>query len=150
MQKEERKIDPSDTGHWILPSNVEEFGDNSKDYFGFVYKITLPNGLWYIGSKQFLSKRKLKGLKGSTRARRTVVESDWREYTSSSNMINDIISKEGKGNMKFEIITLVRGGKFELKYCEMKHQVLENCLFEENCMNQIVNVRLGKKKTFNF
>jgi hypothetical protein len=65
-------------------------------------------------------------------------------------MINDIISKEGKGNMKFEIITLVRGGKFELKYCEMKHQVLENCLFEENCMNQIVNVRLGKKKTFNF
>jgi hypothetical protein len=150
MQKEERKIDPSDTGHWILPSNVEEFGDNSKDYFGFVYKITLPNGLWYIGSKQFLSKRKLKGLKNSTRARRTVVESDWREYTSSSNMINDIISKEGKGNIKFEIITLVRGGKFELKYCEMKHQVLENCLFEENCMNQIVNVRLGKKKTFNF
>ena len=150
MEKEERKIDLNDTGHWVIPKNVEEFGEKTKEYFGFVYRITLPNGFWYLGSKQFESKRKLKPLKGYTRARRTVVESDWREYTSSSNLINDLIAKNGKENMKFEILTLVRGGKFELKYCEMRHQVLENCLFEENSLNGIINVRLGKKKKFNF
>ena len=150
MEKEKRKIDLSDTGHWVLKENTEEFGEKTKDYFGFVYKITLSNGFWYIGSKQFESKRKLKPLKGYTRARRTVVESDWREYTSSSNLINDLITKNGKENMKFEILTLVRGGKFELKYCEMRYQVLENCLFEENSLNGIINVRLGKKKNFNF
>jgi len=28
----------------------------------------------------------------------------------------------------------------------MKHQVTKNCLFEEKCLNGIINVRLGKNK----
>ena len=125
--------DQEDLGHWVRVENIETFGDESKEYFGFVYKITLPSGYWYIGSKQLQSKRKLKPLKGNVNARRKVVESDWKDYTSSSNLINDYISK-------------TRGGKFELKYCEMKHQVLNNCLFDEKCLNGIINVRLGKNK----
>lgn len=133
-------------GHWVKHKNLEEFGDPVKEYFGFVYKITLPSGYWYIGSKQFNSKKKLKPLKGRVNARRKIVESDWKEYTSSSNIINDYISKKGKEKIIFEIICLTRGGKFELKYCEMKHQVLKDCLFDEKCLNGIVNVRLGKNK----
>jgi hypothetical protein len=114
-----------------------------------VYRIELPNGLWYIGSKQMFSKRRVKK-KHEKRAKITFVESDWREYTSSSNIINDYIAKNGKNEIKFEILNLTRGGKFELKYCEMRHQVMQNCLFEEKSLNQIVNVRLGKKKTFTF
>lgn len=133
-------------GHWIKSKDLEEFGDCDKEYFGFVYKITLPSGYWYIGSKQFNSKKKLKPLKGRVNARRKVVESDWRDYTSSSNIINEYISKKGKNEIVFEIISLTRGGKFELKYCEMKYQVLENCLFDEKCLNGIINVRLGKNK----
>jgi hypothetical protein len=133
-------------GHWVKHKNLEEFGDCDKEYFGFVYKITLPSGYWYIGSKQFNSKKKLKPLKGRVNARRKIVESDWKEYTSSSNIINDYISKKGKEKIIFEIICLTRGGKFELKYCEMKHQVLKDCLFDEKCLNGIVNVRLGKNK----
>lgn len=139
-------MDLTDLGHWVMSKCVEEFGDNAKDLFGMVYKITLPNGYWYIGSKQFQSKKKLKPLKGNVNARRKVVESDWKTYTSSSNIINEFISKRGKNGILFEIITLIKGGKFELKYCEMKHQVLENCLFDEKCLNGIINVRLGKNK----
>jgi len=139
-------MDLSDLGHWLMSKNIEKFGDESKDLFGMVYKITLPNGYWYIGSKQFQSKKKLKPLKGNVNARRKIVESDWRSYTSSSNIINEFISKCGKNGILFEIITLINGGKFELKYCEMKHQVLGNCLFDEKCLNGIINVRLGKNK----
>lgn len=139
-------MDLSDLGHWRKANNIEEFGKSDGDFFGMVYKITLPNGFWYIGSKQFQSKKKLKPLKGNVNARRRIVESDWKTYTSSSNLINDYISKCGKDHILFEIITLIKGGKFELKYCEMKHQVLENCLFDEKCLNGIINVRLGKNK----
>jgi len=142
-------VDFSDFGHWVCPEDVEVFGDSNKEYFGMVYRIELPNGLWYIGSKQMFSKRRVKK-KHEKRAKITFVESDWREYTSSSNVINDYIAKNGKNEIKFEILNLTRGGKFELKYCEMRHQVMQNCLFEEKSLNQIVNVRLGKKKTFTF
>jgi len=135
-----------DIGHWKKESHLIAFGDIKKGLFGFVYKITLPNGMWYIGSKQFNSKRKLKPLKGRVNSRRSVVESDWRTYTSSSNQINEYIEKNSKENIKFEIIELVYGGKFELKYSEMKHQVLKNCLFDETCLNGIINVRLGRPK----
>ena len=148
MPKSEN-VDFSDFGHWVCPEDVEVFGDSNKEYFGMVYRIELPNGLWYIGSKQMFSKRRVKK-KHEERAKITFVESDWREYTSSSNIINDYIAKNGKNEIKFEILNLTRGGKFELKYCEMKHQVMQNCLFEEKSLNQIVNVRLGKKKTFTF
>lgn len=139
-----------DLGHWKKSDNISEFGDAEKELFGFVYLITLPNGYWYIGSKQLQSKKKRKPLKGKTRCRRSLVESDWKCYTSSSNLINDYISKNGKKEIIFEILTFVKGGKFELKYCEMKHQVEKNCLFDVKCMNGIINVRLGKKKVFNF
>jgi hypothetical protein len=137
-----------DIGHWKKELSYRTFGDIQKILFGFVYKITLPNGLWYIGSKQFYSKKKLKPLKGKTRARRTVAESDWKTYISSSNLINEYIEKNGKEGISFEILELVYGGKFELKYCEMQYQVLKNCLFEDTCLNGIINVRLGKKKNF--
>ena len=107
--------------------------------------IVGPNGTGKTTLLKVIEK-KLKPLKGNVNARRKVVESDWKDYTSSSNLINDYISKKSKIGMLFEIITLTKGGKFELKYCEMKHQVLNNCLFDEKCLNGIINVRLGKNK----
>ena len=39
-------MDLSDLGHWKKANNIEEFGKFDGDYFGMVYKITLPNGFW--------------------------------------------------------------------------------------------------------
>jgi hypothetical protein len=147
---EKKEIDLKNSGHWIISDSIDFFGDVNENLFGFVYQITLPDGSWYIGSKQFNSKKKLKPLKGRTNARRRIVESDWKDYASSSNYIKDYISKNGKENITFKIITIVRGGKFELKYCEMKHQVENNCLFDNKSINGIINVRLSKKKNFTY
>ena len=134
--------------------NEKEITDASQfpcGAFGFVYKIVhRPSGKQYIGRKQILSNRTLPPLKGAKRKRKVQKESDWKTYTSSSNMINDYISKNGKDGILFEILYLVKGGKFELKYCEMKEQVLKNCLFDDKSMNGIINVRLGKKKNIVF
>jgi len=51
------------------------------DYIGFVYCITdLSTSKKYIGKKNFKSTRKLKPLKGKTRKRTVVKESDWKSY----------------------------------------------------------------------
>jgi hypothetical protein len=146
MLEEENEKKENNYGHWDCSDNAETFGEDTKPLFGFIYKITLPDKSWYIGSKQFNSKKRLKPLKGRVNGRRKITESDWKEYTSSSTYINNFIQKNGKNGIIFKIITLVRGGKFELKYCEIKHQIEQNCLFDENCLNGIVNVRLSKKK----
>ena len=138
----------SDLGHWKKSSSCNTFGDVNLELFGFVYKITLPNNTWYIGSKQFYSKKKKKPLKGRVNSRRSLVESDWKVYVSSSNFIKDYVQKNGSENIKFEILLLVHGGKFELKYSEMKLQVMENCLFDKNSLNGIINVRLGRPKKY--
>jgi len=91
-------FEEKDLGHWIKSNEIDFFGDENKEYFGFVYRIILPNGFWYIGSKQFVSNKKLKPLKGRTNARRKIVESDWKSYTSSSNVLNEYISKKGLRN----------------------------------------------------
>jgi len=56
----------------------EEFtSEMIEDYVGFVYLITdLTNGKKYVGKKLFVSKRKLPPLKGKTRKRTVIKESD--------------------------------------------------------------------------
>lgn len=51
---------------------------------GFVYRVThRSSGRYYIGKKQAVTMAKLKPLKGKTRNRRKLRETDWRKYTMS-------------------------------------------------------------------
>lgn len=88
-------------GHWKYEG--EEFDPD--DYFGFLYLIDvrLPDGSLtrYIGKKQFHTYVKRKRHK----------ESKWRDYTSSSKHLNELLRSEG-AEATFEIIQLfeTRGG----------------------------------------
>ena len=66
--------------------NGEEFTREMIDkYVGFVYIITdLSNSKKYVGKKLFQSKRRLAPLKGKTRKRTKITESDWMDYYGSS------------------------------------------------------------------
>lgn len=66
--------------------NEKEFtSEMIEDYIGFVYLITdLSNNKKYIGKKTLQSKRKLPPLKGKTRRRTKIVESNWQDYFGSS------------------------------------------------------------------
>lgn len=129
-----------DLGHWtaniIIPENP----------YGFVYIITnLINNKKYIGKKQCLTKRKKPPLKGKKRKRTSIVETDWKEYTSSSAELNNDITNYGKQNFKFEIIRFCFS-KSELAYYEAKEQFDREVLLKEDYYNGIINLRIGKIK----
>ena len=87
-----------DLGHRItkLTINVNELP------YGFIYVITnTVNGKRYIGKKQMKSVKKLKPLKGKKNKRHFDIETDWKEYMSSSNDLNLDITRFGKDKFTF-------------------------------------------------
>lgn len=111
---------------WLY--NGEEYkGEDIADWTGFVYLITnLATGKKYIGKKLlwFAKQRIIKGKK-----KRTKVESDWRDYWSSSEEVKKDVETFGEGNFKREILHFCKN-KGTTSYLEAKEQfvneVLEN------------------------
>ncbi len=128
-------------GHWKLRNVTIEEGNLP---FGFIYVITnTVLGRQYIGKKQMKSTKKLKPLKGRKNKRHFEVETDWKEYTSSSNEVNEDIKKYGKDKFNFEIVRLCQS-KFELAYYEAKMQFENEVLLKEGFYNGIINCRIGR------
>ena len=107
-------------GHW----NIDDVGEfTPDDFFGYIYCITQKStGRAYIGKKFFKFKRK-KTLKNKNRTK----ESDWREYTSSSELVNDLIAEHGKEDFEFKIMTLCTG-RCMLTYSELEAQFANDVL----------------------
>ena len=113
-------------------------------YQGFVYKITNKlNNKYYIGKKFFWSKKTLKPLKGKSRKRHFIVESDWKNYWGSSKELLKDISEYGEEVFVREILFPCET-KFDCAYGELKEQIDNNVLFDDNSYNGIINVRLRK------
>jgi hypothetical protein len=109
-----------DAGHW----NIDAVGEfEPADYRGFIYEITQKStGKSYIGKKVFRFKRK-KTLKNKSRTK----ESDWRDYTSSSELLNEAIDECGMDDFEFRILTLCTG-QCMLTYCELEQQFAHDVL----------------------
>lgn len=128
-------------------SDWKNVPDNITDYFGFVYKITKLNAVddekyYYIGCKQLQKKVTKKPLKDKKRKRIEYKESDWKNYWGSSKELLAEIEKLGEDHFKKEILHLCTC-KWELKFLEMKEQMLHNVLLDDRSWNGIVNIRLG-------
>jgi hypothetical protein len=127
-------------GHWILTDGIKII----ENPFGFIYEIiNVTENKVYIGKKQCFSKIKRKPLKGKTRCRRDIKESDWKIYTSSSEKLNEDITRLGKENFTFKILKFCQS-KWELAYFEIKEQIIRDVLFKEEYYNGIINVRIGR------
>lgn len=70
-------------------------------------------------------------MKGKTRRKHTKTESNWREYTSSSDDVNSDIKKYGIDNFKFEIIEIYKT-RSETNYAELEMQVNLRVLSEKD------------------
>jgi hypothetical protein len=109
-----------DYGHW----NIDAVGTfDPKDFFGFIYEIEQKSsGKAYVGKKFFKFKRqKTKADKSRTK------DSDWRTYTSSSDLLNDLIDDAGKDDFTFRIVRLC-SGRCELTYSEQEIQFARDVL----------------------
>lgn len=126
---------------WLYQGQpVEEI--DLKKYAAFVYLITnLVSGRLYIGLKQtsFAKTKQVKGKK-----KRTRVESDWREYWSSSDELKADVASLGEHNFKREILYFCEM-KSHANYLEAREQmdrrVLEN---PDKYYNGIVNCRVSR------
>ena len=128
-------------GHWKTDLILEEVDVP----FGFIYEITnLLTNRKYIGKKQCLCVKKQAPLKGKTRRRHKTIETDWREYTSSSAELNKDIIELGKENFSFKILKWC-GSKWELSYNEAKLQFEKEVLLSDEYYNGIINLRIGKR-----
>ena len=133
-----------DLGHWQLAEGLQP----NPDAFGFVYRIDRlnpgPNDKkHYWGCKQMVRNVKLAPLKGKTKKRKKIQESDWRNYYGSSNELLDDIKKYGKDSFRGFILVFC-SCKWQLKYEELKLQMQNNVLVRDDVYNSIMNVRINK------
>ena len=97
---------------------------------GFVYLVTdIENNMKYIGKKLVITTKKLPPLKGKKRKRTKIVQTDWKDYFGSSEIIKNLVEEHGKERFKREILYWCKS-KGELSYVEMYHQVKENVLLK--------------------
>jgi len=113
------------------------------DYLGFVYLIVdTETNMKYIGKKLFKSTRRLKPLKGKLRKRKKIVESDWKDYFSSSETIKSLVETSGENRFTREILHLCRT-KGAMSYLELLEQVHRNALLDNTYYNGIISCRIN-------
>ena len=128
---------------WYLNNNPFEY-DESGPYVGFVYCITdLSNNKKYVGKKNFLSKRRLPPLKGKSRKRTVIKESDWQNYFGSSDEVKALVEEHGAKNFHREILHLCNS-KGEMSYLEAKEQFDREVLLSDEYYNGIINCKIHR------
>ena len=119
-------------------------------FLGFVYIITdLTNNKKYIGKKKFGNKKistKTVTLKNGTKKKkkiRSIIESDWKDYWSSSEEVQLLVKEKGCDNFKREILYLCKT-ESQLTYLESREIFVTKALESEDYYNKWVMCRIRK------
>lgn len=115
--------------------------ETSEGHYAFVYLITnLTNNRKYVGKKLFQNKktRQIKGKK-----KKSLVESEWREYWGSNAELQDDIQRLGIEHFKREILYFCPS-KGMANYLELKEQMLRGVLESEEYYNSYLGTRIHK------
>ena len=132
---------------WYYNGEVYDpaYDEIPEDVLGFVYIITdTESGEKYIGQKRMRKPKTLPITKSRKRRVKTIVESDWRTYYSSSSIINENVAAGRSERYKREILHF-GSTKGDLHLLELIEQINRNVLFDPIYLNGLVNVRIHKK-----
>ncbi len=125
--------------------NNEPFDTTPEEYQGFVYLITeIDTNKKYIGKKNFWKPKTLPVTKKRKRRVRTRVESDWREYTGSSEKVITLIESRGLDKFKREILHLCKT-KGEMSYYEAKLQFQYDVLLSDEYFNEFIGCKIHSR-----
>jgi hypothetical protein len=128
---------------WLYEGR-EFTSDDIGDYVGFVYMITdRSNNKKYVGKKLFKSTRKLPPLKGKSRRRTKIVESDWQDYFGSSEEVKQLVEERGRDCFYREILHLCKT-KGVMSYLEAKEQFDRNVLLDDSYYNGIIQCKIHR------
>lgn len=126
---------------WLFNGQIVD-SDVLENYIGFVYNITnLTNNKKYIG-KKLLKKSKTRQVKG--KKKKSLVESDWKEYYGSNKELVDDVTNLGAHNFKREIIEFCKT-KGQCNYLEAKLQFDNRVLERDDYYNTWIMVKVHKK-----
>lgn len=122
--------------------------DLPEDCVGFVYLITnLTNNRKYIGkklSKFTKTRQRTHTQKNGKRIKKKIrekVDSDWREYWSSSEELKNDVKLLGEGNFTREILHMCKS-KAECSYKEAQEQFSRQVLETKEYYNNNIQVRV--------
>ena len=122
-----------------------DYEDLDPEYVGFIYLITNnETGQRYIGQKRFHKPKTLPITKTRKRRVKTVVESDWRTYHSSNNLLKEMAAEGHTESLTREILRFGYS-KGDLSYLETVEQIEKGVLFDPTYLNGIVNCRIHQK-----
>ena len=125
--------------------NNELYDEAPKEYTGFVYLITdLTTNRKYIGKKLFWNTRKLKPLKGKTRRRTQVVESNWKNYYGSNEELQQLVENSHAQRFEREILHLCTK-KGIMGYLEAREQFDRNVLLSDEYYNNFIGCKIHGK-----
>lgn len=125
---------------WLY-NNQPFTSDHIGDSFGFVYLIeSTVDGRFYIG-KKFFTKAKQKQVKGKKKKFR--VESDWQDYYSSSEELQELVKQHGKQTFRRTILKLCKN-KSQCTYWEAHYQFEKQVLLNENSLNKWISAKVRK------
>jgi hypothetical protein len=121
------------------------YDEAPKEYMGFVYLVTdLTTNRKYIGKKLFWNTRKLKPLKGKTRRRTQVVESNWKNYYGSNEELQQLVENSHAQRFEREILHLCTK-KGIMGYLEAREQFDRNVLLSDEYYNNFIGCKIHGK-----
>jgi hypothetical protein len=127
---------------WLF-ENKEITSDIIENYIGFVYCITNNvTGKKYIGKKLFKNTRRTK-VKGKSRRKITIKESDWKDYWGSNKVLQEDVKTLGEDNFERVILKLCKT-KGECNYWEAKYQMQYEVLESDSWYNDWIMVKVHR------
>jgi len=127
---------------WLF-ENKEITSDVIENYIGFVYCITNNvTGKKYIGKKLFKNTRRTK-VKGKSRRKITIKESDWKNYWGSNKVLQEDVKTLGEDNFERVILKLCKT-KGECNYWEAKYQMQYEVLESDSWYNDWIMVKVHR------
>lgn len=132
---------------WLYNGSILNDEDIPAKAVGFVYMLTyLPTGQRYIGRKLLTKSHTRQKNKKIIRSR---VESDWRDYWSSSPDIKSTIEREGSTDNFVREILLFADTKGQLNYAEECIQYCLGVLESNDWLNSNIRSKQFKKNIMN-
>ena len=131
----------------IWTYNQEPFDpdvDELDGYHGFVYEVEeVDTGIKYIGKKGFWRSKILPVTKTRKRRKKTLVESDWRIYHGSSEVLKERVAN-GESLYNRVILRLCKS-KGECSYYEAKAQFDNDVLLRDDYYNEFIGCKIHSK-----